>query len=246
MLHTAANSAQTPTFPKLWPAILPAAEVFKSMAGRLFLAKMPWNRKGIRKLTWDQMEKEINGQIRKSKQDTHHQNFLCLGGVYKAGSASVMTKEWYHDLFGYSYRQNHFVKSWQLPNSWLPESSVKYNPLPDPQIKSIPFNVISARSEELTAKELHIDYATSIPRKTTLKQHPESNIFLNSIKFCYQRLSIYFYYKVPYLQGIPSGFRSTRAFTGPYNKYTHTNISPHAHKHLFFHIGSLFNILCIA
>lgn len=53
-------------------------------------------------LTWDQMGKEINGQIRKSKQETHHQNFLCLAGVYKAGPASVMTKEWYHDLFGYS------------------------------------------------------------------------------------------------------------------------------------------------
>lgn len=128
MLHTAANSTQTLTFPKLWPAILLAAEVFKSMAGRLFLAKMPWNRKGITKLTWDLMGKEINGQIRKSKQDTHHQNFLCLVGVYKAGPTPVMTGEWYHDLFGYNYRQHHFVKSWQLPNSWLPQSSVKYNP----------------------------------------------------------------------------------------------------------------------
>lgn len=69
--------------------------------------------------------------------------------------------------------------------------------LPKPQIKSIPFNVISARSEELTAKELHIDYATSILMKTTLKQHPESNVFLNSIKFHYQRPSIYFFIKYP-------------------------------------------------
>lgn len=56
---------------------------------------------------------------------------------------------------------------------------------PKPQIKSIPFNVISAKFEELTAKELHIDYATSILMKRTVRQHPESTIFLNSIKFCY-------------------------------------------------------------
>lgn len=112
--------------------------------------------------------------------------------------------------------------------------------LPKPQIKSIPFNVISAKSEELTAKELHIDYATSILMKTTLKQHPESNIFLNSIKFCYQRLSIYFHYKVPYsqvflqVQGKP---RHLLAHT----KNIHIQTYPHAHKHLFFHIHSPFN-----
>lgn len=78
MLHTAANSAHTLMFPKLWPTILLAGEVFKSMAQRLFLAKLPWNQKGITKLTWDQMGKEINGKIRKSKQDTHHQNFWCF------------------------------------------------------------------------------------------------------------------------------------------------------------------------
>lgn len=100
--------------------------------------------------------------------------------------------------------------------------------LPEPQMKSIPFNVISAKSEELTAKELHIDYATSILMKTTLKQHPESNIFLNSIKFCYQRLSIYFHYKVPYSQvflQVPGQPRHSLAST--------TNISPHTHTHTY-------------
>lgn len=68
------------------------------------------------RLAQGQTGKEINGRIRKRKQDAHHQNFLCLVH-YKAEPASVMTKKRYHDLFGYSYRHHHFVKSWQLPNS---------------------------------------------------------------------------------------------------------------------------------
>lgn len=102
--------------------------------------------------------------------------------------------------------------------------------LPKPQIKSIPFNVISARSEELTAKELHIDYATSILMKTTLKQHPESNVFLNSIKFHYQRLSIYFFHKVSYSQvflQVPGQPRHLLACT----TNTHRQKYPHAHTY---------------
>lgn len=113
--------------------------------------------------------------------------------------------------------------------------------LPKPQIKSIPFNVISAKSEELTAKELHIDYANSILMKMTLKQHPESNIFLNSFKFHYHRLSIYFHYKAPYSKiflQVPGQPRHLLAHT----TNTHIQTYPHAHIHLFFHICSPFNI----
>lgn len=113
--------------------------------------------------------------------------------------------------------------------------------LPEPQIKSIPFNVISAKSEELTAKELHIDYATSILMKITLKQHPESNSLLNSFKFRYQRLSIYFHCKVHYSQvflQVPGQPRHLLAHT----TNTHIQTYPHAHKHLFFHICSPFNV----
>lgn len=113
--------------------------------------------------------------------------------------------------------------------------------LPKPQIKSIPFNVISAKSEELTAKELHIDYATSIVMKTTLKLHPESNIFLNSFKLHYQRLSIYFHYKAPYSQV----FLQVPGQTGHLladGTNTHIQTYPHAHKHLFSHICFPFNI----
>lgn len=102
--------------------------------------------------------------------------------------------------------------------------------LPKPQIKSIPFNVISAKSQELTAKELHIDYATSILMKTTLKQHPESNVFLNSIKFHYQRLSIYFFHKVSYSQvflQVPGQPRHLLAHT----TNTHREKYPHAHTY---------------
>lgn len=66
MLPAAANSVQTPAFPKHWPAILPAAEVFKSLVGRLFLAKIPYDRKGMMSLAQGQTGKESMGELGKA------------------------------------------------------------------------------------------------------------------------------------------------------------------------------------